>query len=89
MLLDKPNDYVRIEGDVTNLSILGANATVYADYIGVLTISGPNVTVYVKDVDHVIIKGHNADVVWAGKTPKIEDFGSNTETRQQGTGDQS
>ena len=29
-------------------------------------------------------QGKNAEVVWAGSTPRVEDFGRNTETRQQG-----
>jgi len=55
--------------------------------VNLLTISGNNVTVYVKDVDRVVIKGTNAEVVWAGNSPKVEDFGHNTETHQQGHGD--
>ena len=85
MLLDKGNDRVRIEGDVENLTISGDNVTVFVDYAGLLTITGTNADVYVKDVDRVVIKGTNADVVWAGNTPKVEDFGRNTETRQQGS----
>ena len=84
MLLDKGNDDVRIEGDVESLSVSASNARVFVDYVGLLTISGGNVTVYVKDVDRVVIKGTNVEVVWAGNTPKVEDFGHNTETRQQG-----
>lgn len=84
MLLDKGNDRVRIEGDVENLTISGNNVTVFVDYAGLLTITGTNVDVYVKDVDRVVIKGTNADVVWAGNTPKVEDLGRNTGTRQQG-----
>ena len=84
MLLDKGNDRVRIEGDVENLTISGDNVTVFVDYAGLLTITGTNADVYVKDVDRVVIKGTNADVVWAGNTPKVEDFGRNTGTRQQG-----
>ena len=85
MLLDKSNDDVRIEGDVDSLSVAASNTKVFVDYVGLLTISGNNVTVYVKDVDRVVIKGTNAEVVWAGNSPKVEDFGRNTETRQQGS----
>ena len=84
MLLDKANDDVRIEGDVESLSVSASNARVFVDYVGLLTISGGNVTVYVKDVDRVVVKGTNVEVVWAGNPPKVEDFGHNTETRQQG-----
>ena len=87
MLLDKSNDDVRIEGDVDSLSVTASNTKVFVDYVGLLTISGSNVTVYVKDVDRVVIKGSGAEVVWAGNTPKVEDFGTNTETRLQGNGD--
>ena len=87
MLLDKSNDDVRIEGDVDSLSVTASNTKVFVDYVGLLTISGSNVTVYVKDVDRVVIKGSGAEVVWAGNTPKVEDFGTNTETRRQGSGD--
>ena len=87
MLLDKSNDDVRIEGDVDSLSVTASNTKVFVDYVGLLTISGSNVTVYVKDVDRVVIKGSGAEVVWAGNTPKVEDFGTNTETRLQGSGD--
>ena len=87
MLLDKSNDDVRIEGDVDSLSVVASNTKVFVDYVGLLTISGSNVTVYVKDVDRVVIKGSGAEVVWAGNTPKVEDFGTNTETRRQGSGD--
>ena len=87
MLLDKSNDDVRIEGDVDSLSVAASNTKVFVDYVGLLTISGSNVTVYVKDVDRVVIKGSGAEVVWAGNTPKVEDFGTNTETRRQGSGD--
>ena len=87
MLLDKSNDDVRIEGDVDSLSVAASNTKVFVDYVGLLTISGSNVTVYVKDVDRVVIKGSGAEVVWAGNTPKVEDFGTNTETRLQGSGD--
>ena len=86
MLLDKGNDRVRIEGDVENLTISGDNVTVFVDYVALLTITGTNADVYVKDVDRVVIKGTNADVVWAGNPPTVEDFGRNTETRQQGHG---
>ena len=85
MLLDKSNDDVRIEGDVDSLSVTASNTKVFVDYVGLLTISGNNVTVYVKDVDRVVIKGTNAEVVWAGNSPTVEDFGHNTETRQQGS----
>ena len=85
MLLDKLNDEVRIEGDVENLTVSADNVTVFVDYVGLLTITGTNAEVYVKDVDRVVVKGTNADVVWAGNTPKVEDFGRNTETRQQGS----
>ncbi|WP_315584211.1 DUF3060 domain-containing protein [Actinomyces viscosus] len=84
MLLDQANDEVRVEGDVANLNISANNVRVFVDYVGLLTVTGTNAEVYVKDVDRVVIKGSNAEVVWAGNTPKIEDFGSNTETRQQG-----
>ena len=87
MLLDKSNDDVRIEGDVDSLSVTASNTKVFVDYVGLLTVSGSNVTVYVKDVDRVVIKGSGAEVVWAGNTPKVEDFGTNTETRLQGSGD--
>ena len=87
MLLDKSNDDVRVEGDVDSLSVTASNTKVFVDYVGLLTISGSNVTVYVKDVDRVVIKGSGAEVVWAGNTPKVEDFGTNTETRRQGSGD--
>ena len=87
MLLDKSNDDVRVEGDVDSLSVTASNTKVFVDYVGLLTISGSNVTVYVKDVDRVVIKGSGAEVVWAGNTPKVEDFGTNTETRLQGNGD--
>ena len=87
MLLDKSNDEVRIEGDVDSLSVTASNTKVFVDYVGLLTVSGSNVTVYVKDVDRVVIKGSGAEVVWAGNTPKVEDFGTNTETRLQGSGD--
>ena len=87
MLLDKSNDDVRIEGDVDSLSVTASNTKVFVDYVGLLTVSGNNVTVYVKDVDRVVIKGSGAEVVWAGNTPKVEDFGTNTETRLQGNGD--
>ena len=87
MLLDKSNDDVRIEGDVDSLSVTASNTKVFVDYVGLLTVSGSNVTVYVKDVDRVVIKGSGAEVVWAGNTPKVEDFGTNTETRLQGNGD--
>ena len=50
-----------------------------------MCIRDSNVTVYVKDVDRVVIKGTNAEVVWAGNSPKVEDFGHNAETRQQGS----
>ena len=85
MLLNKSGDDVRIEGEVNSLSVTANNTKVFADYVGLLTISGNNVTVYVKDVDRVVIKGTNAEVVWAGNSPKVEDFGRNTETRQQGS----
>ena len=85
MLLNKSGDDVRIEGEVNSLSVAANNTKVFADYVGLLTISGNNVTVYVKDVDRVVIKGTNAEVVWAGNSPKVEDFGRNTETRQQGS----
>ena len=85
MLLNKSGDDVRIEGEVNSLSVTANNTKVFADYVGLLTISGNNVTVYVKDVDRVVIKGTNAEVVWAGNSPKLEDFGHNTETRQQGS----
>ena len=87
MLLDKSNDDVRVEGDVDSLSVAASNTKVFVDYVGLLTVSGSNVTVYVKDVDRVVIKGSGAEVVWAGNTPKVEDFGTNTETRLQGSGD--
>ena len=87
MLLDKSNDDVRVEGDVDRLSVTASNTKVFVDYVGLLTVSGSNVTVYVKDVDRVVIKGSGAEVVWAGNTPKVEDFGTNTETRLQGNGD--
>ena len=87
MLLNKSGDDVRIEGEVNSLSVTANNTKVFADYVGLLTISGNNVTVYVKDVDRVVIKGTNAEVVWAGNSPKMEDFGHNTETHQQGHGD--
>ena len=87
MLLDKSNDDVRVEGDVDSLSVTASNTKVFVDYVGLLTVSGSNVTVYVKDVDRVVIKGSGAEVVWAGNTPKVEDFGTNTETRLQGNGD--
>ena len=87
MLLDKSNDDIRIEGDVDSLSVTASNTKVFVDYVGLLTVSGSNVTVYVKDVDRVVIKGSGAEVVWAGNTPKVEDFGTNTETRLQGNGD--
>ena len=87
MLLDKSNDDVRVEGDVDSLSVTASNTKVFVDYVGLLTVSGSNVTVYVKDVDRVVIKGSGAEVVWAGNTPKVEDFGTNTETRRQGSGD--
>ena len=87
MLLDKSGDDIRIEGEVNSLSVTANNTKVFADYVGLLTISGNNVTVYVKDVDRVVIKGTNAEVVWAGNSPKVEDFGHNTETHQQGHGD--
>ena len=87
MLLDKSNDDVRIEGDVDSLSVTASNTKVFVDYVGLMTVSGSNVTVYVKDVDRVVIKGSGAEVVWAGNTPKVEDFGTNTETRLQGNGD--
>ena len=86
MLLVKGNDRVRIEGDVENLTISGDNVTVFVDYVALLTITGTNADVYVKDVDRVVIKGTNAEVVWAGNSPTVEDFGRNTETRQQGHG---
>ena len=85
MILDKANEDVRIEGDVDALSVSASTVEVFADYVSVLTISGSNVTVYVKDVDRVVIKGSGVDVVWAGNTPKVEDFGTNTETRSQST----
>ena len=87
MLLDESGDDVRIEGEVNSLSVTANNTKVFADYVSLLTISGNNVTVYVKDVDRVVIKGTNAEVVWAGNSPKVEDFGHNTETHQQGHGD--
>ncbi|MFC2473127.1 MAG: DUF3060 domain-containing protein [Actinomyces sp.] len=87
MLLDKSGDDIRIEGEVNSLSVTANNTKVFADYVSLLTISGNNVTVYVKDVDRVVIKGTNAEVVWAGNSPKVEDFGHNTETHQQGHGD--
>ena len=85
MLLNMSGDDVRIEGEVNSLSVTANNTKVFADYVGLLTISGNNVTVYVKDVDRVVIKGTNAEVVWAGNSPTVEDFGHNTETRQQGS----
>ena len=85
MLLNKSGDDVRIEGEVNSLSVTANNTKVFADYVGLLTISGNNVTVYVKDVARVVIKGTNAEVVWAGNSPTVEDFGHNTETRQQGS----
>ena len=85
MLLNMSGDDVRVEGEVNSLSVTANNTKVFADYVSLLTISGNNVTVYVKDVDRVVIKGTNAEVVWAGNSPKVEDFGHNTETRQQGS----
>ena len=85
MLLNKSGDDVRVEGEVNSLSVAANNTKVFADYVGLLTVSGNNVTVYVKDVDRVVIKGTNAEVVWAGNSPTVEDFGHNTETRQQGS----
>lgn len=85
MLLDMANDDVRIEGDVENLTVSADNVTVFVDYVGLLTVTGTNAEVYVKDIDHVVVRGTGAEVVWAGSTPRVEDFGRNTETRRQGT----
>ena len=85
MLLNMSGDDVRVEGEVNSLSVTANNTKVFADYVSLLTISGNNVTVYVKDVARVVIKGTNAEVVWAGNSPTVEDFGHNTETRQQGS----
>lgn len=84
VLISENNGYIRVEGDVTTLTVTGANNDVFVDYVDTLVIDGGNATVYVRDVKTVVINGANAEVVWAGDTPVINDFGSNTTTRRQG-----
>ena len=83
MLIDNANEYTYVEGDVATLTVTGGNATIIADYVDTLVIKGANAEVYVRDVNKVVLHGNNAEVVWAGRTPQIEDFGANNEARLQ------
>ena len=86
VLISENNGYIQIDGDVTTLTITGANNDVFVDYADTVVIEGGNTTVYVRDVRTVVFHGANGEVVWAGDTPVINDFGSNTTTRRQGQG---
>ncbi|MDO5063640.1 MAG: DUF3060 domain-containing protein [Actinomyces bowdenii] len=85
VLLDKEYDDVRIDGDVATLTITADSVEVVADYIDTLVIKGAYVDVYVRDVNRVIIHGDSNEVIWAGNTPIVEDFGSYNDTGLQGT----
>ncbi|VEG29200.1 DUF3060 domain-containing protein [Actinomyces howellii] len=84
VVVSEDNADVRIEGDVTTLTITGANVWLVADYVENLVIEGGNASVYVRDLGTVEVRGANAEVVWAGDAPVVTDFGSNTTTRRQG-----
>lgn len=83
VLISENNGYIKIDGDVTTLTITGSNNDVVVDYADTVVIEGGNTTVYVRDVNKVVFHGANGEVVWAGNTPVINDFGTNTETRRQ------
>ncbi|MBO3723522.1 DUF3060 domain-containing protein [Actinomyces bowdenii] len=87
VLLDKEYDEVRIDGDVATLTITADSVEVVADYVDTLVIKGAYVDVYVRDVNRVIIHGDSNEVVWAGSTPIVEDFGSYNDTGLQGSRD--
>ncbi|BDA64523.1 DUF3060 domain-containing protein [Actinomyces capricornis] len=87
VLLDKEYDDVRIDGDVATLTITADSVEVVADYVDTLVIKGAYVDVYVRDVNRVIIHGDSNEVVWAGNTPIVEDFGSYNDTGLQGARD--
>ncbi|MCR2051373.1 DUF3060 domain-containing protein [Actinomyces bowdenii] len=87
VLLDKEFDDVRIDGDVATLTITANSVEVVVDYVDTLVIKGTFVDVYVRDVNRVIIHGDSNEVVWAGNTPQVEDFGTFNDTGLQGTRD--
>ncbi|MDO4243120.1 MAG: DUF3060 domain-containing protein [Actinomyces sp.] len=84
VVITEDNADVRIEGDVTSLTIMGSNVWLVADYVESLVVVGGNASVYVRDLGTVEVRGANADVVWAGNTPVVTAVGANTETRRQG-----
>ncbi|WP_162933966.1 hypothetical protein [Actinomyces lilanjuaniae] len=81
LLLSQRSEEVRVTGDCTTLTVTGAYTVAIAEYADTVVINGDGIEVYVRDVNRVVVSGSYSTVVWAGRTPIIEDTGSGTEAR--------
>lgn len=80
--IDQVNKTIRIQDDLTTLTVSGSNATVYVNRVDNLVIDGANAKVYVCSVNTVTVDSEagNATVEWGGSVaPVVRDSGANTD----------
>ena len=80
--IDQVNKTIRIQDDLTTLTVSGSNATVYVNRVDNLVIDGANAKVYVCSVNTVTVDSEagNATVEWGGDVaPVVRDSGANTD----------
>ena len=80
--IDQVNKAIRIQDDLTTLTVSGSNATVYVNRVDNLVIDGANAKVYVCSVNTVTVDSEagNATVEWGGDVaPVVRDSGANTD----------
>ena len=79
---DQVNKTIRIQEDLTTLTVSGSNMTVYVNRVDNLVIDGANANVYVCSVNTVTVdsRAGNATVEWGGDVaPVVRDSGANTD----------
>ena len=79
---DQINKTIRIQEDLTTLTVSGSNMTVYVNRVDNLVIDGANADVHVCSVDTVTVdsRAGNATVEWGGDVaPVVRDSGANTD----------
>ena len=80
--IDQVNKTIRIQDDLTTLTVSGSNTTVYVNRVDNLVIDGANAKVYVCSVNTVTVDSEagNATVEWGGDVaPVVRDSGANTD----------
>ena len=80
--IDQVNKTIRIQDDLTTLTVSGSNTTVYVNRVDNLVIDGANAKVYVCSVNTVTVDSEagNATVEWGGSVaPVVRDSGANTD----------